>query len=187
MRFDYGFFREGLCRELKITKRAADALSVEAGDALFWDRGLAGFGVRVHATGGKVYVAQSRGPGGPKRVTLDGEMSADSSSTASSGARIGGTHDSRPRRARACASTLQDGRRRGVDNHILPALGGVAASSVGRGEVSPAPPAPARRRKHLHRHLAEFAGRHNIRPMDTLDQIISMSDGMNGNGSATRT
>ena len=35
--------------ELKITKRAVDALSVEAGDALFWDRGLAGFGVRVHA------------------------------------------------------------------------------------------------------------------------------------------
>ena len=65
--------------ELKITKRAVDALSVEAGDALFWDRGLAGFGVRVHATGGKVYVAQSRGPGGPKRVTLGrhGEMSAD--------------------------------------------------------------------------------------------------------------
>ena len=67
--------------ELKITKRAVDALSVEAGDALFWDRGLAGFGVRVHATGGKVYVAQSRGPGGPKRVTLGrhGEMSADES------------------------------------------------------------------------------------------------------------
>ena len=51
--------------ELKITKRALDALSVEAGDALFWDRGLAGFGVRVHATGRKVYVAQSRGPDGP--------------------------------------------------------------------------------------------------------------------------
>ena len=35
-------------------------------------------------------------------------------------------------------------------------------------------------RKHLHRYLAEFSGRHNIRPMDTLDQIIAMSDGMNG-------
>ena len=42
----------------------------EAKDAVFWDRDLAGFGVRVHATGRKVYVVQSRGPGGPKRVTL---------------------------------------------------------------------------------------------------------------------
>ena len=35
-------------------------------------------------------------------------------------------------------------------------------------------------RKHLHRYLAEFSGRHNIRPMDTLDQIIALTDGMNG-------
>ena len=56
--------------ELKLTKRAVDALSVESKDAVFWDRDLAGFGVRVHATGRKVYVVQSRGPGGPKRVTL---------------------------------------------------------------------------------------------------------------------
>ncbi len=34
--------------------------------------------------------------------------------------------------------------------------------------------------KHLHRYVAEFSGRHNIRPLDTLDQIIAMSDGMNG-------
>ena len=35
-------------------------------------------------------------------------------------------------------------------------------------------------RKHLHRYVAEFSGRHNIRPLDTLDQIVAMSDGMNG-------
>ena len=29
--------------ELKVTKRAVDALSVKAGDAVFWDRELAGF------------------------------------------------------------------------------------------------------------------------------------------------
>ena len=40
---------------------------------------MAGFGVRVHATGRKVYVVQSRGPDGPKRVTLGrhGALSAD--------------------------------------------------------------------------------------------------------------
>ena len=65
--------------DIKLTKRVVDALSVEKSDAAFWDRDLAGFGVRVYATGRKVYVVQSRGPWGPKRVTLGrhGEMSCD--------------------------------------------------------------------------------------------------------------
>ena len=45
------------------------ALSVER-DLVFWDRELTGFGIRVYPTGGKVYVAQARGPDGPKRVTV---------------------------------------------------------------------------------------------------------------------
>ena len=65
--------------ELKLTKRAVDALDVEAKDALFWDRDLAGCGVRVHDTGRKIYVVQSRGTGGTKRVTLSrhGKLSVD--------------------------------------------------------------------------------------------------------------
>ena len=65
--------------ELRLTKRTVDALTVETKDTVFWDRDLAGFGVRVHATGRKVYVVQSRGPAGPKRVTLGrhGALSAD--------------------------------------------------------------------------------------------------------------
>ena len=56
---------------IKVTKRAVDALSVDSGDAVFWDRDLAGFGVRVYATGRKVYVVQTRGPGRRlKRATL---------------------------------------------------------------------------------------------------------------------
>ena len=39
-------------------------------DTVFWDRDLTGFGVRVYPSGGKVYVAQARGPRGPKRVTV---------------------------------------------------------------------------------------------------------------------
>ena len=50
---------------LRITKRTVDAR-----DTLFLDRNLAGFGVRVHTTGRKLYVVQSRGPTGLKRVTL---------------------------------------------------------------------------------------------------------------------
>ncbi|MYK14233.1 MAG: DUF4102 domain-containing protein, partial [Rhodospirillaceae bacterium] len=45
---------------VKLSKRSIDALSVERGDRVFWDRALPGFGVRVHATGRKVFVAQAR-------------------------------------------------------------------------------------------------------------------------------
>ena len=55
---------------LRLTKRIVDGLKVEEKDTIFWDRDLAGFGVRVHATGRKLYVVQSRGPAGLKRVTL---------------------------------------------------------------------------------------------------------------------
>ena len=56
---------------IRITKRSVDTLAVERGDAVFWDRNLTGFGVRVYATGRKVYVVQMRGPtGGMKRATL---------------------------------------------------------------------------------------------------------------------
>ena len=43
----------------RLTKRAVDALSTEKRDALFWDRDLAGFGVRVYRTGHKVYMVQA--------------------------------------------------------------------------------------------------------------------------------
>ena len=64
----------------RLTKRAVDALSVPAGDAVFWDRDMPGFGVRVHASGRKVYVVQTRGPdGAPKRVSIGrhGDTSAE--------------------------------------------------------------------------------------------------------------
>ena len=61
-----------------ISKRTVEALGVEK-DTVFWDRDLTGFGVRVHPSGARVYVAQTRGPGGPKRVTVGrhGVISAD--------------------------------------------------------------------------------------------------------------
>ena len=64
---------------LTISKRAVDTLTAEGGDAVLWDRDLPGFGVRVYPTGRKVYVVQSRGPHGPRRVTLGrhGEIAAD--------------------------------------------------------------------------------------------------------------
>ncbi|MCY4590487.1 MAG: tyrosine-type recombinase/integrase [Alphaproteobacteria bacterium] len=45
-------------------------LKADGKDAIFWDADLAGFGVRVHTTGRKLYIVQSRGPAGLKRITL---------------------------------------------------------------------------------------------------------------------
>ena len=56
---------------VKPSKRTIDRLSVERASAVFWDSELPGFGIRVHATGRKVFVAQARTPGGlPKRATV---------------------------------------------------------------------------------------------------------------------
>ena len=51
---------------LRLTKRIVERLKAEDKDAIFWDRDLAGFGVRVHATGRKLYIVQSRGAGRPE-------------------------------------------------------------------------------------------------------------------------
>ena len=61
-----------------ISRRTVEALSV-AKDTVFWDNELTGFGVRVYPSGARVYVVQSRGPGGLKRVTVGrhGVISAD--------------------------------------------------------------------------------------------------------------
>ena len=61
-----------------LSSRMVEKLAVEK-DTVYWDRDLTGFGVRVYPTGSKVYVAQARGPGGPKRVTIGchGVINAD--------------------------------------------------------------------------------------------------------------
>ena len=62
-----------------ISKRTVDGLAVEDKDAVFWDRELPGFGVRVYPSGSKVYVVQTRSQGKSKRITLGrhGLLTAD--------------------------------------------------------------------------------------------------------------
>ena len=56
---------------VKLNRRTIDGLAVERGNRVFWDSELPGFGIRVHSTGHKVYVAQARIPGGlPKRGVI---------------------------------------------------------------------------------------------------------------------
>ncbi len=53
-----------------LTNRAVAALGVER-DTVYWDRDLPGFGVRVYPGGGKVYIAQAREPDRTtRRVTV---------------------------------------------------------------------------------------------------------------------
>ena len=53
-----------------LSKRIVDRLAVDDKDAVFWDRELPGFGLRVYPSGAKVYVIQTRCAGRSKRVTV---------------------------------------------------------------------------------------------------------------------
>ena len=53
-----------------LTKRIVDRLAADGKDAVFWDRDLPGFGIRVYSTGRKVYVVQARNNGKSMRATV---------------------------------------------------------------------------------------------------------------------
>ena len=53
-----------------ISRRTVEALPVGEQEAVFWDRDLSGFGVRVYPTGSRVYLVQTRHGGRSRRVTI---------------------------------------------------------------------------------------------------------------------
>ena len=144
--------------ELTLSRRTVDALSVEKKDAVFWDRDLPGFGVRVYPTGRKVYVAQSRGPAGLRRVSLGrhGELSAERARKRARTAIDRIKHDGSPATTTlggtltvadlakryldahvAVNCNAHTGRiyRGSLENHILPALGAMRIEAVGPAEA----------------------------------------------------
>ena len=144
---------------LTLTGRAVDGLSVEDGDRIFWDRELAGFGVRVYPSGRKVYVVQSRARGGPRRVTLGthGELTATQARLRAAQVidRIKGGGEPIPPPAQAGATVADLAERylsahvaqncnahtagiyRGsLENHILPALGMMPLAAVETAHVA---------------------------------------------------
>ncbi len=146
-------------QERVITKRIVDTLSVKDRDAVFWDRDLPGFGIRVYPSGRKKYVAQSRGPGGSKRATLGphGRISPEEARHLAAEAidRIKRGEDPMPplpepeatmadlaeRYMRDyvpshCKPSSAEVYRAALANHILPALGDMAVGEVGRQQVT---------------------------------------------------
>ena len=170
-----------------ISRRTVDALSVEK-DTVFWDRELAGFGVRVYPSGSKVYVVQTRGPGGPKRATVGrhGVITADQARrrAASAIARIKAGEDpglspaptrESPTVAEVASRYLREhvevrckpatvGHYRTViDRHIVPALGGVPVAALTPRQVAD-----------LHYGLRERPYTANL-AVDTLSQLIGQA------------
>ena len=138
---------------LRLTKRIVDGLRPGGKDAIFWDRDLAGFGVRVHATGRKLYIVQSRGPAGLKRATLGpaGEKTVEERRREAAAAidRIKRGEDPRPPEpapeptvadlaalclknhvAARCKPRTAKNYRIAIECHILPALGSKALKDV---------------------------------------------------------
>ena len=147
--------------ELKINRRTVDALRVESGDAVFWDRTLPGFGIRVYASGRKVYVVQARGPGGSRRVALGRHVELPVEKARKEAAavvdRIKRGEDPRPAApvlpaeptaadlaerymrvhvATHCSAKTAEGYRYVMEKHILPALGTMRVRDVGVAEVA---------------------------------------------------
>ena len=171
----------------KLTKRAVDALSVSGHDAVFWDRELPGFGVRVYPSGRKIFVVQSRGPHGPKRVTLGrhGELSAEKARKRAAEMidRIKRGKDPFPAPpppeltvaglakrflqghvAVNCRENTQKVYRYLLEAHVLPELGDVPLDEVDRARVAA-----------LHYRLRETPGSAN-RAVHLLSQMFSLAE-----------
>ena len=140
------------------------ALKVDR-DTVFWDGALTGFGVRVYPGGGKVYVAQARGPKGSKRVTVGRHGVVGAAEARRRAALViarvkagedPAVPDPSPAARRAAGPTVADlaaryleehvaarckpgtarTARTAVNRHILPALGRLPLAAVERARVT---------------------------------------------------
>ena len=143
-----------------ISRRTVEGLSVEK-DTVYWDRALSGFGVRVYASGSKVYVAQTRARGRSKRVVVgrhgvitaeqarrraaliiarikSGEEAVAPSTRAPKGPTVAELTERYLREhvdVRCKASTAKKVRRT-LNKHILPEFGDDPIHAVGRERIS---------------------------------------------------
>ena len=143
-----------------ITDRVVEGLAAGR-DTAIWDRALTGFGVRVYPSGARVYVVQARGPGGTKRITVGrhGVIGADEARRRAALiiARIRAGEDlterSEPKPtgptlaslaerylrehvAVRCKPSTAAQYRLAIERYIVPALGQMPVSSIGRRHVA---------------------------------------------------
>lgn len=174
--------------ELTISKRTVDTLVAGEKDATYWDRELAGFGVRVYPSDARVYIVQCRGPLGLRRASLGrhGKITPDQArkKAVDAIARIKRGEEPAPKpRPRAltvaelaaryleahvavhCNAHTQTIYKGSLRNHILPALGAMTLDEVGRAEVTD-----------LHYRLRETPRAAN-RALMVLSKMFSLAEG----------
>ena len=142
-----------------ITEHTVAALSVRR-DTVVWDRALTGFGVRVYPSGAKVYVVQARGPEGTRRITVGrhGVIGASEARRRATliVARIRAGEEAVPQPSEPkgitvtalaerylrehvavrCKPTTAAQYRLAIERYIVPALGTLPVSSLGRSQVA---------------------------------------------------
>ncbi len=135
------------------------ALSVRR-DTVVWDRALTGFGVRVYPSGAKVYVVQTRGPEGSRRITVGrhGVIGASEARRRATLilARIRAGEEAVPQPPEPtgitvtalaerylrehvvvrCKPTTAAQYRLAIERYIVPALGALPVSALGRSQVA---------------------------------------------------
>ena len=143
-----------------ITECVVDALPAGR-DTVIWDRALTGFGVRVYPSGAKVYVVQTRGPAGTKRITVGrhgvigaaearrraaliiarvhaGEDPAERPAQKPAGPTLAALAERylREHVAVRCKPSTAAQYRLAIERYIVPALGERAVSEIGRSQVA---------------------------------------------------
>ena len=162
----------------KILSNRTVAVLEVARDTVFWDRELTGFGVRVYPTGGKVYIAQARGPDGPKRVTVGrhGVIGAEQARRRAALiiARIKAGEEAVPLPLSALAAggpTVADLAARYLEEHVA---------------VRVKPKTAANARIAVHNHILPALGRLPLAAVERA-QVIYLQQKMSGNPSAANT
>ncbi|MXW35032.1 MAG: DUF4102 domain-containing protein [Chloroflexi bacterium] len=143
-----------------ITDAVVDALA-PGRDRVIWDRALTGFGVRVYPSGARVYVVQTRGPGGTRRATLGrhgviGAAEARRRAAIAIARARAGEDPAQPRVQKPtgpalatlaerylrehvavrCKPSTAAQYRLAIERHILPALGHLPVVAIGRRDVA---------------------------------------------------
>ena len=127
---------------------------------MVWDRALTGFGVRVYPSGAKVYVVQTRGPAGSRRITVGrhGVIGAAEARRRAALiiARVHAGEDPVPQAPKPKSTTVASLAARylrehvavrckpntaaqyrlAIERYIVPALGTLPVSSLGRSQVA---------------------------------------------------